>query len=160
MPTARVAMQQQDQGQWCWAAVASSMAAFYGRGVPQQCAIASALLDGGIFDCCAHAREPFCDRRYVLELALAHVHVQVQGPIPPIAFDQLVHEIGTGRPVAIGVDLGGGSGHFAVIDSCEPSTRTVQVQDPLLGPSELLDFDFLTVSYRNLGPWLTAYLTA
>ena len=160
MPSAPVLMFPQAQGQWCWAAVASSLAGFYHRGVVSQCSIVSALLDGGLFDCCADGAQPYCDRSYVLELALSHCHVDnPQGPLLPITFDLLESELHGGRPVAIRIDLGSG-GHFVVIDSCDRATRTVEIQDPLHGPSGAIDFDMLEISYRGFGPWTNTYLTA
>lgn len=160
MASARVVMPHQDQGQWCWAAVASCLADFYGRGLASQCSIVSALLDGGIHDCCVDGKEGYCDRAFVLELALRHVHVAVpQGPIPPISFELVESELTNQRPVALRIDLGR-VGHFVVIDSCDPVTRLVEIQDSLHGPSGPLAFDMLGLSYRGLGPWTDTYLTA
>lgn len=160
MPTARVEMRTQEEGQWCWAAVALSLADFFNKPTPaEQCVFVSAVLDAGAFDCCELRKEPVCDRQFPLEIALEKALLQVHGPIEPVPFEQVLAELDAQRPVAIGIDIGG-TGHFAVIDSCDPQTRLVEIQDPLHGSSEPLDFDSLRTSYRGIGPWVTTYLTA
>jgi hypothetical protein len=160
MPTLDVRMQPQDAGQWCWAAVTSSLCNFHRLGTPRQCLLASQLLTSGLIDCCPQVIPEECDRQFVLELALRHVGLVVNVRRGTITLDQVAEALRRGQPVAIGIDMGRDGGHFAVIASCDLDKRTVEVEDPLHERARDLAFDRLPQSYRGLGPWVMTYVTS
>ena len=160
MPTLDVRMQHQEAGQWCWAAVTSSLCEFHGMGIPRQCLLASQLLTSGVINCCPQPTPNDCDRQFVLELALRHVRLVVEVHPGTITLDQVAEALRRGKPVGIGIDMGRDGGHFAVIDSCDLDRRTVEVEDSLHGRARDLVFDRLPQSYRGLGRWVMTYMTS
>jgi hypothetical protein len=157
----------QQQNQWCWAAVAVSIARYFERTSSlTQCALATSVLRGDLHgaDCCSDLiplcldqnprQSVLCDRPRSTGDAL-FVTGNVGGPAPlsPLGFDDIKQRLGAGSLIACGIDENGGS-HASVIYGYLTATKDaktlqfVVVADPLF-PSQispLLYADFVSDS--------------
>jgi hypothetical protein len=162
-------MEHQAQDQWCWAALAVSVATFYGTdGGPsgnwQQCDLATAFsqrLAGQQENCCPPGAAPDCDKSFDLNPALERVNHSGGGAIKGVcSYNFLQGEIDGNRPVAvrIGWDEGGPQGHFILLTSYDDEMgEMVRVEDPQYGPSDV-PFEQLRGShYREFGSWTHYY---
>ncbi len=131
-------MQAQQQDYWCWAAVASSICAFYpppnGTPAKPQCEIATTFL--GIPCCLNPLPAPSADwpgnEEFSLEVPLDQFGHLAQPKIGgALDFPSIIREIDAERPVCCHVDWGGGSdGHFVVIVGYNPANQEIVVRDP------------------------------
>ncbi|AJC46684.1 hypothetical protein SB85_13965 [Xanthomonas sacchari] len=129
------AQQAQLQTQWCWAAVASSVAGFYAPNVPpapefSQCKLACWV--SGSDRCCSDGSIEVCNQPQLQSLALQHVQHRHHSIDGRLSFAAIREEIDAGRPIAVTVLWPGGGGHAVVITGyCTLQARAhVQVQDP------------------------------
>lgn len=162
------AMQSQLQTNWCWAAVAVSIAKFYGTVQPgsaspwTQCALANAELSQTT--CCSNGASASCNKSWTLDTALTRVgHLaapRISGTIPP---GDVEVELAGSRPVGARIQwYGGGQGHFVVLSGYDDSSGSaeVDVEDPYYGPTLLLDFNTFSTAYQSgAGQWTHTYLT-
>lgn len=160
------AMESQQQTNWCWAAVAVSVATFYGTTQPSsspwtQCALANAELNQTA--CCANGASASCNKYWTLDTSLTQVgHLAaptIVGTIPPADVEV---EMAGNRPVGARIGWYGGGAHFVVISGYDDSSGTaaVDVEDPYYGPSVLLDFNTFSTAYQSgAGQWTHTYLT-
>jgi hypothetical protein len=149
-------MQPQAQPNWCWAAVAASVASFYkSTSSHTQCKIVNAVLRSST--CCSNGSTPSCNIPASLEDALNHLcHCQKtsSGAEPWAVLDK---ELCADQPVGVLIKLLGGSGHFLVIVGNRTSSSDLIItEDPYHGRS--------TVKHSNLsasahGIWQETYLT-
>jgi hypothetical protein len=159
------AMEPQKQTNWCWAAVAISVANFFGTFQANlapwtQCALANAEL--GQTTCCTNGSSQNCDQDWTLDTALSRVgHLagpKTNGPSAPADVEV---ELAASRPVGVRIGwYGGGKGHFVVISGYDDSSGTpeVDVEDPYWGPSVLLDFNTFSTAYQSgTGQWTHTY---
>src|SRR5580692_292588 len=133
-------MQQQKQDNWCWAAVATSIAQFLDNPTQwTQCALASTQLNQGNDGCCTDGDNPdTCDTIAHLETSLSlvgHRSPAQPNPSPGITgTDVIKQEIDDGRPlgVRIGWDDSLDQGHFVLITGYDDSTANfvVMINDP------------------------------
>ena len=137
--------QAQLQTQWCWAAVASSVAGFYAPNVPPnpdftQCKLAcwSSLSDR----CCSDGSLDVCNQPQLQSLALQHVQHRHHSSGGRLSFAEICDEIDAGRPIAVTVLWTLGGGHALVITGYATlSARPhLQVQDPAGAVVALDDF--------------------
>lgn len=130
-------MQSQEQTNWCWAAVASSVCAYYaarGSGaLRSQCQIATQFLG---LECCITPLPPPSEdwpgnKRFTLQVpldVLGHFSPPiVRGPLDPRVIAQ---ELERQRPVCCQIEWGPNDGHFAVIVGCDFEHNDVTVRDP------------------------------
>jgi hypothetical protein len=166
-------IQQQQQSEWCWAAVAVSVERFFNPASKlTQCEVANKVLpieypanhlpksDCGC--CCQCCCDPgSCDEPAELELALQLIHkwrtTLDQSVMSPgtLTFEEVCREIDQRRPICVGITWDSGGGHFVVVRGyrlLSSGARQVYVADPL-NPSSLLDFDEFTSAYMGDGEW-------
>jgi Papain-like cysteine protease AvrRpt2 len=145
----------QTQSQWCWAAVATSVARYYTPSTHwTQCQVASAELSTA--SCCSSGGA--CDTPWYLERALARVgHSDGVRPAPS-TFTQLVAEIDSGEPLGVRIGWRGGGGHFIVVEGYSVSDEMVQIEDPLEGPTQMT-YRALHDDYGGSGAWTHSYPT-
>ena len=155
MGNLNVAMEQQAQSEWCWAAVAVSVAKFYCPAILiEQCDIANHLL--GQTNCCP--KNPACNKQFGLMKALQFKdnYVTIKGTLE---FDQLAAEIDLGQPLAarVSVEL---NGHFLVIDGYEETSvgNVISIRDPLF-QSSVYVFEAFKLMYTNGLRWDHTYFT-
>lgn len=128
-------MQRQAQSQWCWAAVAASVAAFYNNGTSQtQCDLVNGVL--GLSDCCTNGSSANCDVPASLKDALRRVGHWASSCAGAASWQDLDLEIHAGRPVAAQISLIGGGAHFVtIVGTGTPSDTKIIVEDPTGGRS-------------------------
>lgn len=159
-------METQQASQWCWAAVAASVARFYDPASPwTQCVLANHEL--GRTDCCdgEFNRGP-CDCPKKLGPSLArtgNLRSRDAGTVPA---GVLAEEIQEGNPVACRVGWRGGGGHFVVIYGLtaggQPAPALVHVADPAEGMGDdpginIMEYDVFCGSYMGSGVWTHSY---
>lgn len=157
-------MEKQTETQWCWAAVAASVARFYDSSdTVSQCEVASRVLN--TTGCCADPAA--CNEDNYLENALAQVnHFRAPLVFEPLPFSDVEDEINAGCPLGCRIGWFGGGGHFVILygvstDQSGGSVKrwvAVADPDPHFGPSDYLINNFTSV-YRNKGEWTHSYFT-
>jgi hypothetical protein len=150
-------MQHQQQNNWCWAAVSTSVSHYYDAASTwTQCAVANAQI--GRTDCCGTGASGPCNIYGYLDAALTTVgHFNRSDGV--VVFQALDNEIDGGRPVGIRVAWSGGGAHFlAVIGYLEDAQNFVAVDDPIYGKSDVT-YDTLKSGYQGSGSWTTTYYT-
>lgn len=160
--TLNFVMETQKQSQWCWAAVAVSVARFYEpSGAFDQCRVANSVLSTNV--CCANPAA--CNDDNFLEDSLAAVgHFRDVEP-EPLPFAGVNGEITADRPVGCRIGWFGGGGHFVVVhgasvDGSGPAVRRwVAIADPLYGPSDYLIQKFTSGYRQDTGEWTHSYFT-
>jgi hypothetical protein len=160
-------MQLQQQTEWCWAATAASVAAYYkDPAAMTQCQIATACLS---MNCCIN---PLPDpppptwagnRTFTLNVALGVVNHFTEPVLQrAIDFPAIVAEIDAGRPVCCHISWDPGSpllGHFNVIAGYDAARNDVVVRDPSGTLSDgVFPYESFKSNYHG-GRWDQTYLT-
>jgi hypothetical protein len=155
-------MQHQEQTQWCWSAVATSVAHYYNAASAwTQCSLVNAEL--GRTDCCTDPASSACNQPWTLNTVLTRVGHLASVTGGTTSFADVRGEIDNGRPLGVRIGWSGGGGHFNVI-SCYTWTRlirggqSVQVEDPWYGTS-VWDYGAFCTSYQGTGVWTHSYRT-
>ena len=150
-------MQSQQQSEWCWAAVSTSVALFYDAAAPwTQCSVANTGL--GQTTCCKDGGSSACNQPYYLSNGLEIVGHSGPNFGQRPALDAIAEQIDAGRPIGLCIDWTAGGGHFVVVDGYDLETGQIDVKDPLFGPSVVEDASF-PASYQGGGTWSWTYLT-
>lgn len=155
-------IEMQEQTQWCWAAVAVSVARFYQpSNTLTQCRVANMVL--GTNGCCSNPGP--CNIDNYLEDALGAVaHYRDIEP-EPLPFSDVNGEITSDRPLGCRIGWFGGGGHFVVIHGASVDgsgaavKRWVAIADPLYGPSDYLIQKFTSGYRQDTGEWTHSYFT-
>lgn len=155
-------MQTQQQSNWCWAAVSTSVAHFYSSSSPwTQCSVVNAEL--GASTCCTNGSSSSCNQPWYLDLALTRVGHLDHWAGGTATRQQIMTEIDHRRPLGVRIGWSGGGGHFVAIDGYEEDQNErdggiVEVTDPIYGTSRLL-YETLVSSYQSTGSWTHSYWT-
>jgi hypothetical protein len=156
-------MERQVYTNWCWAAVAASVAVYYGR-VCRQCDIANLELRRN--DCCDPPQNPThvdFDVTNIFGSPLNRVDclrelTRFERATPL----QVVEELKAGRPICVRMVWPDGGAHFLAITGCWFDNRgdlMLTLDDPFWGPSEF-SFDRFSKQYQLLdGRWNDTYYT-
>lgn len=149
-------VQHQQQTNWCWCAVAVSVANFYGANL-MQCTFANTYLSRT--DCCtATGASGPCNQQTGLGAAIrAAGHLASFSESRP-SFDTVRGEIDGGRPVGVRIEWSGGGGHAVVVDGYLAVDQFVGVEDPWSGASDVR-LSTLHSSYLGTGSVTHTYLT-
>lgn len=151
---------QQEQTQWCWAACAGAVAAYYSSSSTwTQCALVCAEL--GQQACCGSGDSGMCNQAWFLDRALTRVgHFDAPRVDKELTWDQLVSEILTNQPVGVRIGWSTGGGHFVLIAAYDESgmTKMLDVEDPWEG-QRMIAYDKLLTAYPGDGRWTHSYLT-
>ncbi len=154
------AMQQQQQTNWCWAAVATSTALFYDPSSSwTQCTLVNAEL--GQTTCCTNGGSAACNKTHYLDKALTRVGHFGAFSSGAMSFADLRNQIDAGRPLGVRIDWGppDHAGHFMVIDGyLNDATRHVAIDDPFFGASDM-SYTAFSGSYQSSGTWSHSYTT-
>jgi peptidoglycan hydrolase-like protein with peptidoglycan-binding domain len=150
-------MQAQQQSNWCWAAVSTSVSLFYDPTSSwTQCKVANAQLSRT--DCCGAGASGPCNVYGYLDQGLQEVghfdHLQ-NGTV---TFQVLRGEIAGSRPLGIRVAWSGGGAHFIAAIGAEVGDL-VLVGDPGSGTNSLVDYATLQTSYNGSGTWTHSFFT-
>jgi hypothetical protein len=151
-------MQVQQQANWCWAAVATSVSHYYeASSTWTQCEVANGEL--GRTDCCADGASTSCNVYGTLNTSLSRVGHLDHMDSSVASFQTVDNEIDAGRPLGIRVAWSGGGAHFlAIIGYLEDNPNYVAVDDSIYGKSDLT-YDTLRTSYQGSGSWTHTYYT-
>jgi len=156
-------MEMQRSEEWCWAAVAVSVARFYDSGSTwSQCSLVNA--EFVVETCCSNGSAEECNQPWYLENGLTRAGHFSEKVDATLSLDDLCQEIDNDRPVGCWIAWPDGTGHFVILNgyarnfSTEPATEYISVRDPKYGNSDYLYLKFL-VSYRKSGSWSLSYLT-
>jgi len=164
------AMQYQRQNQWCWAALAVSVAQYYTpTSTVTQCSMATwAFGNAAKVDCCTAQAGPLypCNQPYQVDTALAYL-----GNLNPptlnqsLLFSDVVNQIFAATPIGIRIvwQGGGNVGHALCItgyDCTDPSAANalIELKDPTYGAT-LVTFVGFPANYHNGQAWTHTYLT-
>ncbi len=150
-------MQAQQQTNWCWAAVSTSVSHFYDPSSAwTQCKVANAQLSRT--DCCGTGASGACNVYGFLDQGLSEVgHFDhLQNGVT--TFQVLQNEIIAARPLGIRVAWQGGGAHFIAAIGAEEGDL-VLVGDPGSGTNSLVDYTTLETSYNGSGTWTHSYFT-
>lgn len=151
-------MQGQQQTQWCWAANATSVAAFYDPSTTwTQCGLVNDEL--GQSTCCSNGGSSACNKPWYLDKALQRVGHLDTWSSGAATFGDVRTEIDSGRPLGVRIGWSGGGGHFLMIDGyLDDTTHRVAVDDPWFGASDIT-YATLVSSYQGSGSWTHSYET-
>jgi hypothetical protein len=156
-------MQSQQQTEWCWAAVAASVASYFNSAGPsggpwRQCEIVSNVRKDAT--CCKDGTTSNCNHDDYLESALTVVN-HLAGPVNSGAmpYGDILHAIDGNKPVALRMGWYGDGGHFIVLDGYDDSggSQIVDVEDPWYGPSTYDYTQFCTGYQSGTGKWTHTY---
>ena len=168
------ALEPQQQSNWCWAAIAVSLARYYGVGEFTQHQVALAVLGTRqvygeqvyaeqVSGEQVHAESVSPDRFNtvaLLEDALRHVGCRASWTPGRPELRDIAAEIAAGRPVCACLQWRTGDAHYVVLTGCLAETGELTVEDPLQGRS-LQKFDAFPGVYRSAGTvWRGVYWTA
>ncbi|MBA5635677.1 hypothetical protein H3H37_01245 [Duganella sp. LX20W] len=153
-------IQHQEQDQWCWAAVTTSIASYYqATSAWTQCSLACAEL--GNATCCADGSIAECDKPWFLNLALSrvqHLQQRIEGQIDDAT---IIACLSGGQPIGIRIQWADMSGHFIAIVGIrkeQDGTVSLALDDPIYGPSTHGRSD-LAGQYQGAGTWTHTYTT-
>jgi hypothetical protein len=149
------AMQHQEQTNWCWAAVAASVSAFFNPNTTwTQCAIVNAEL--GRSDCCTNGSSANCNKPWYLDRALTRTGNFVSMSSGAGTLGDVSQEIDNNRPLCVRIGWNGGGGHFVALDGYNRTSNMVAVDDPFYGASDV-DLAVFQSSYYGSGSWTHSY---
>lgn len=152
-------MQHQQQTQWCWAAVSTSVSLYYDPSSTwTQCTVANAEL--GQTTCCQNGSSAACNVPWYLNSALQRVGNLNAFSNGATSFTGVRTEVDGGRPLGVRIGWSGGGGHFAVVEGYKPGPgeQRVAIDDPWYGASDLTYATFVS-SYQGTGSWTHSYTT-
>lgn len=151
-------MQHQLQDNWCWAAVSTSVAAFFGSPIWTQCSVVGKEVDDE--SCCTNGSSKRCNVPWRLDKALRRVKAleRKQGGMPSDLRD-VRRNIDRGRPVCIRIGWSGGGGHFVAIEGYRDDNGSVAVEDPWHGTSDVPLSVLRAGRYQGTGAWTHTYYT-
>ena len=164
-------MERQKMDNWCWAAVAVSMARYSDRNSHwRQCEVVRLVLSRlsrkgakkrPFPDCCAKPVPGECDEPWNLEDALEQVGRPARSSkAGHLSFEKIQAEIKVGRPLCAWIKWRGRGAHFVVVSGCHINRKRVpqvDVEDPDTGEALVNYADFVR-KYRGTGRWLHTYL--
>ena len=150
-------MQHQQQTNWCWAAVSTSVALFYNPASTwTQCAVANGELNRN--DCCGAGAAGACNVYGFLGSSLTRVgHLDHQTG-STATFAQVQTEVNNGRPLCIRTAWSGGGAHFLAIIGFRILNNMLAVDDPWYGKSDV-SYTTFTTAYQGTGSWTHSYYT-
>jgi papain like cysteine protease AvrRpt2 len=153
-------MQTQEETQWCWAAVSTSVAIYFGSTPWIQCQVASGELSP--LDCCGVDRSTGCNIPWYLDTPLTRVgHFDRMDPASAPFLD-IQTEINGKRPLCCRIAWAGGNAHFVALggwSTAADGTEYVDIHDPYYGFAQKTYTDFVT-AYRTSGDtWTHSYFT-
>jgi hypothetical protein len=152
-------MQPQEDSNWCWAAVAVSVAQFYNAATAwsSQCDLASTEL-GKV--CCPPKSNPACNVPWYLDTSLARVGNLKRWAAGSQPLAAIRAEIDADRPLGVRIGWSIGGGHFVAVSGYWASSAgdVVTVEDPLFGRSTWA-LSMFQSGYQGHGSWTHSYWT-
>ncbi len=148
-------MQHQEQTQWCWAAVSTSVNLYYHPASGQtQCAVANTAM--GQTTCCQDGSTPQCNQPWFLDQALQIVGNLKSWSPGKAALAKVKAQIGQCRPLCLRIGWNGGGGHFVAVYGY--SGQRLNIGDPWYGNS-VVTYGPFPNTYQGGGAWTDSYTT-
>lgn len=120
------------QKEWCWAAVAASVASFASNGDEAwtPCMVATESFKSRGLNCCTSPHA--CDKMNDLGQVLPLLKIDFDLKRRALRFDEIVSSIKSSM-LPICCYVGGGEilGHYVAIDGYDESTKDISIKDPL-----------------------------
>ncbi|MFN0086738.1 MAG: papain-like cysteine protease family protein [Blastocatellia bacterium] len=165
----RFDIQQQEQTNWCWAAVTSSLLAFFNPGkAMSQCEVVRECFRDTEFeteeDCCRKKVSEACNREFKLVDALDWMDLLSTRCFYQVSLDEIRRQINLGAPIAIRIEWKKGGGHFVVITAVGPQHPRgdghtwLRVADPKRESAVYITYNTLKKRYRGDGEWTHTYM--
>jgi hypothetical protein len=152
-------IQPQQQTQWCWSAVSTSVDHFYnGVSTVTQCQLANDQL--GQNTCCNDGSTAACNKPWYLDKTLKWVSRLKSFTAGSMSFADSQAEVDGGAPLCLRIGWSGGGGHFVVIYGyiAVGAFQYVIVGDPFYGV-QLIPHTTLQSTYQGTGSWTHSYKT-
>jgi hypothetical protein len=153
-------MERQLHSNWCWAAVATSVAKFYAPASRwTQCLVVSREL--GRKTCCRKGANGSCNVAGHLQKSLKVVGHAEHPPYikRSVSFGRAQREIDAGRPLGVRTQWAGSViGHFVAVVGYHKEFDMLTVADPYYGRQNV-DYEAFRNSYRGIGTWTHSYYT-
>jgi len=144
-------MQHQQQTQWCWAATACSISAFFNPNTQWiQCRLVNAEL--GRSDCCNNGSSNDCNKPWYLDKALTRTGNLQSFSAGAASIEDILKEIENGNPICVRIGWHGGGGHAVAIEGYNYDLNMVAVEDPWYGSSDVT-LDTFKNAYKGSGTW-------
>jgi hypothetical protein len=148
------AMQSQQQSNWCWAAVTTSVNLYYHPNNTNwpQCAVVNAVLSRS--NCCTSPLPDGCNAGVESLDAPLTATGNFASQTGPISNNAVYDELLAGRPLAAAVSWEGGGGHAVVIHgySFFMQAHRFDISDPFYGYSFIFTNTF-RYAYQGSGTW-------
>jgi hypothetical protein len=143
-------IERQRQANWCWAAIASSLARYYGAETVDQRQVAARILgvDRSGFE--APAFDERCNVYATLRDALRAVGCYSHWSPSRPSFERICSEIEGGRPLCICIEWRTSGLHYIVVTGYHERSAELRIDDPLHGLSIHRYADF-PARYRAAG---------
>ena len=174
MPSISFQMEKQKAKNWCWAAVAVSVARYFDDNSQwHQCRVAQLVLRRAhregrikslIRDSCTKPVPEGCNRPWDLQEALEQVGRPKGEPKAGyLSFEQVQRKIDARRPrpVCVRIEWDSGGGHYVVVSGCHidrKGVRYVEVEDPKTGTGAWVRYSHFVRHYAGRGGWSHTYL--
>ena len=151
-------LEEQEAGNWCWAAVGSSVSKFY---VPAstwtQCTLVEAEL--GVAGCCVSPTPFHCNQTHYLSATLTEVgHLNTHG-VNASSYEVVRQEIDDGNPIGMAIKTGS-KAHYCVLYGYAGETDPIMFfQDPR---GKYIDLEYgedVSSAYSSGARWTYSYLT-
>lgn len=152
-------MQQQQQSNWCWSAVATSTSIFYNPlSTWTQCTVVNATLNRT--DCCTNPSSSSCNIYGYLNRSLGTTGNFVSYTGGTTSFSNCKTQMNTWRVLGVRTAWSGGGAHFVIMSGVsDPSgTETVTIRDSIYGTSTIPYTTFVN-NYKGSGSWTHSYFT-
>jgi len=148
----------QQQSEWCWAAVSTSVATFFGSAAWTQCRVASGEL--APLNCCGGDAADSCNQPWYLDRALTRVGHFDRITFSSATFAVVQGEINGGRPLGCRIAWAGGSAHFVAVGGWRVTadgSQYVNICDPYYGPTTKKYSDFVSAYMTPGDSWTHSY---
>ena len=149
------AMQTQQQTNWCWAAVAASVSAFFDPNTNwRQCSIVNAEFNRN--DCCTNGSSANCNKPWYIDLGLQRTGNFRSKSTGAGTMTDVSQDVNISRPLCVRIGWSGGGGHAVAIDGYHRGLDMVAIDDPWYGASDVSLATFQT-AYQGSGSWTHSY---
>lgn len=143
-----LALEPQRKGRWCWAAIGSALAGYFGeKALSQEDVAALIVIPAGADD------DVNLPLDAVLEALGCHGHWSPGKP----TFERIAFEIGRGLPLAARVEWLRGDAHFVLVTGYNAGRRELLVEDSLHGRSRRTYADFPRTYGESGGVWTETF---